>query len=136
MYDMMLLAFKTDSTRVAVLAYSSILPQAYWAEERRAGCAPMRAHTVYEQVELDQPGTPARIHTYAHREDLSAMEADIREEGGRLSGSAAHVVGGLESGLLLLPVGERVFLVDAAGSVLWSGSGPFTDTSAASLHAA
>jgi hypothetical protein len=26
-----------------------------------------------------------------------------------------------------------VFLVDAAGSVLWSGAGPFTDTSSASL---
>ena len=38
----------------------------------------MRAHTVYEQVELDQPGTPARIHTYPHRDDLTAMEADIR----------------------------------------------------------
>jgi poly-gamma-glutamate synthesis protein (capsule biosynthesis protein) len=67
-----------DGTRVAVLAYSSILPQDYWATERRPGCAPMRAHTVYEQVETDQPGTPARIHTWPHREDLAAMEADIR----------------------------------------------------------
>ena len=38
----------------------------------------MRAFTVYEQIEHDQPGTPARIHTYPHREDLAAMEADIR----------------------------------------------------------
>jgi len=67
-----------DGTRVAVLAYSSILPQAYWAEERRAGCAPMRGHTIYEQIEHDQPGTPARVHTFPHREDLAAMEADIR----------------------------------------------------------
>ncbi|MEN9683208.1 MAG: Capsule biosynthesis protein CapA [Pseudomonadota bacterium] len=67
-----------DGTRVAVLAYSSILPQDYWATERRPGCVPMRAHTVYEQVEHDQPGTPARIHTWPHREDLAAMEADIR----------------------------------------------------------
>jgi poly-gamma-glutamate capsule biosynthesis protein CapA/YwtB (metallophosphatase superfamily) len=67
-----------DGTRVAILAYSSILPQCYWAEERRAGCAPMRAHTVYEQIEHDQPGTPARIHSFPHREDLAAMEADIR----------------------------------------------------------
>ena len=67
-----------DGTRVAWLAYCSILPQAYWAEERRPGCAPMRAHTVYEQIEHDQPGTPARVHTYAHREDLAAMQADIR----------------------------------------------------------
>lgn len=67
-----------DGTRVAILAYSSILPQAYWAEERRPGCAPLRAHTLYEQVEHDQPGTPARIHTWAHAGDLAAMEADIR----------------------------------------------------------
>ncbi len=38
-------------------------------------CAPTR---VYEQIEHDQPGTPARIHTYPHRDDLAAMEADIR----------------------------------------------------------
>lgn len=67
-----------DGTRVALLAYSSILPHAYWADERRPGCAPMRAFTVYEQIEHDQPGTPARVHTYPHREDLAAMEADIR----------------------------------------------------------
>lgn len=67
-----------DGTRLAVLAYSSILPHSYWADERRPGCAPMRAHTVYEQIEHDQPGTPARIHTYPHREDLAAMQADIR----------------------------------------------------------
>jgi poly-gamma-glutamate synthesis protein (capsule biosynthesis protein) len=68
-----------DGTRVAFLAYSSILPQAYWAEARRPGCAPLRAHTLYEQVEHDQPGTPARIHTWAHAGDLAAMQADIRE---------------------------------------------------------
>jgi poly-gamma-glutamate capsule biosynthesis protein CapA/YwtB (metallophosphatase superfamily) len=67
-----------DGTRVAFLAYSSILPQAYWAEARRPGCAPMRAHTLYEQVEHDQPGTPPRIHTFAHAGDLADMQADIR----------------------------------------------------------
>lgn len=65
-------------TRVAFLAYSSILPQGYWAEARRPGCAPMRAHTYYEQIEHDQPGTPARVHSFAHRADLEAMQADIR----------------------------------------------------------
>ncbi|HSG57395.1 MAG TPA: CapA family protein, partial [Paracoccaceae bacterium] len=67
-----------DGTRVAFLAYSSILPHSYWADERRPGCVPMRAHTVYEQIEHDQPGTPARVHTYPHRDDLAAMQADIR----------------------------------------------------------
>lgn len=67
-----------DGTRIAFLAYSSILPMSYWAEANRAGCAPMRAHTLYEQIEHDQPGTPARIHTYAHTDDLAALKADIR----------------------------------------------------------
>ena len=68
-----------DDTRVAFLAYSSILPMNYWAEAARPGCAPMRAHTLYEQIEHDQPGTPARIRTFAHAEDLAALCADIRE---------------------------------------------------------
>ena len=64
--------------RVGFLSVNSILPQNYWAEENRAGCAPMRAHTVYEQIEHDQPGTPARIHTFPHSEDLAALEDSIR----------------------------------------------------------
>jgi poly-gamma-glutamate synthesis protein (capsule biosynthesis protein) len=67
-----------DGTRVAFLAYSSILPMNYWAEAARPGCAPMRAHTLYDQIEHDQPGTPARIRTFAHTEDLAALCADIR----------------------------------------------------------
>lgn len=75
-----------DGTRLAVLAYCSILPQDYWATERRPGCVPMRAFTHYEQIEHDQPGTPARIHTWPHPGDLAAMEADIR------AAKAAHDV--------------------------------------------
>lgn len=64
--------------RVAFLAYSSILPAHYWAEAQRRGCAPMRAFTVYEPIEPDQPGTPARVHTYADRADLAALCDDVR----------------------------------------------------------
>lgn len=67
-----------DGTRVAVLAYCSILPQDYWADARRPGCAPLRARTLYEQIEHDQPGTPPRIHTFAHAGDLAAMQQDIQ----------------------------------------------------------
>jgi poly-gamma-glutamate capsule biosynthesis protein CapA/YwtB (metallophosphatase superfamily) len=65
--------------KVAFLAYSSILPMSYWADERRAGCAPMRAWTIYEQVEHDQPGTPSRTHTFPNRDDLKALRRDIAE---------------------------------------------------------
>jgi len=64
--------------RVAVLAYCSILPQNYWAEDNRPGCAPLRAWTHYEQIEHDQPGTPCRVHTFAHREDLAGLLDDIK----------------------------------------------------------
>jgi poly-gamma-glutamate synthesis protein (capsule biosynthesis protein) len=65
--------------RIAFLAYSSILPMGFWAEENRAGCAPMRAWTIYEQVEHDQPGTPCRVHTFSNREDLAALMNDVRK---------------------------------------------------------
>jgi poly-gamma-glutamate synthesis protein (capsule biosynthesis protein) len=69
---------EVDGVRVAFLAASSILPMGFWADAKRAGCVPMRAHTLYEQIEHDQPGTPARIHSFAHREDLAALVADVK----------------------------------------------------------
>jgi poly-gamma-glutamate synthesis protein (capsule biosynthesis protein) len=66
-------------TKIAFLAYNSILPMAYWAEVDRPGCVPMRAWTFYEQIEHDQPGTPCRIHTSPHRDDLKAMVEDIQK---------------------------------------------------------
>ncbi len=70
-------------TRIAFLAYNSILPQGYWADVDRPGCVPMRAFTFYEQIEHDQPGTPCRVHTFPHRDDLSAMVEDIRKASSR-----------------------------------------------------
>jgi len=67
-----------NGVRVAFLAYCSILPANYWAEADRPGCAPMRAWTIYEQIEPDQPGTPCRVHTHANRADVAAMVADIK----------------------------------------------------------
>ncbi|NLK73371.1 MAG: CapA family protein [Clostridiales bacterium] len=70
---------KRDDTKVAFLGYNSILPQGYFADERRPGCAPLRGFTIYEQIEHDQPGTPARIHTYPHRDDMKALIADVKK---------------------------------------------------------
>jgi poly-gamma-glutamate capsule biosynthesis protein CapA/YwtB (metallophosphatase superfamily) len=69
---------EANGVRVAFLAYNSILPANYWAEADRPGCAPMRAWTIYEQIEPDQPGTPCRVHTHANRVDVTAMIADIK----------------------------------------------------------
>lgn len=68
-----------NGARIAFLAYNTILPEGYWATVDRPGCAPMRALTLYEQIEHDQPGTPCRIHTFPHRDDLRAMVEDIKK---------------------------------------------------------
>ena len=88
-----------NGVRVAFLAYTSILPAHYWAEAKRPGCVPMRAHTIYEQIETDQPGTPARVHTFAHRDDLAAMEDDIR----RAKADADVVVMSIHWGIHFVP---------------------------------
>lgn len=68
-----------NGVTVGFVSVNSILPQNYWAEENKPGCAPLRAHTIYEQIEHDQPGTPARVHTYSFRDDLEDLLTTIRE---------------------------------------------------------
>lgn len=70
-------AIRHSHGHVAFLAYNSILPMGYWAESNRAGCAPLRAFTHYEQIEHDQPGTPCRVRSHPHAEDVANMAADI-----------------------------------------------------------
>lgn len=68
-----------DGTKIAVLGYGSILPQGFWAEEARPGVNPARGITAYVPVEHDQPGTPCRIYTFPHPDDLKHMIASIKE---------------------------------------------------------
>lgn len=44
------------------------------------------------------------------------LDADLREDAGRLSGSADFVLGATDSGVLLLPAGDGVFLVEASAA--------------------
>lgn len=67
-----------NGNKIGWLAYCSILPIRYWADIDRPGCAPARARTIYETLEPDQPGTPPRILTYPHDEDLVNMISDIK----------------------------------------------------------
>ena len=67
-----------DGVKVAFLAYCSILPYGTWVQETRPGVNPARAYTYYEQVEIDQPGTRCRIHSYPNRYDLNNMINDIK----------------------------------------------------------
>lgn len=70
--------YEIEGTRIAFLAYNSILPEGFWAEKGKPGCVPVRVLTYYEQIEPDQPGTPCRIHTFPRQEDLSSMVEDIK----------------------------------------------------------
>lgn len=71
--------FERKGVKIGFLAYNSILPQGYWATPTRPGCAPVRVRTFYEQCELDQPGSPPEIYTYAYDEDLQAVLEDIKK---------------------------------------------------------
>jgi len=73
------LIVEKNGTKIGWLAYCSILWPRYWADGDRAGCAPARARTLYETLEIDQPGTPPRILTYPNDEDLAAMLKSIAE---------------------------------------------------------
>lgn len=66
-------------SRVAVIAACSILPEGYAAQPDRPGCAPLRALTVYEAIEPDQPGTPPRIHSFPHQGDMAALVESVRK---------------------------------------------------------
>ena len=63
------IVIERKGVKIAFLGYCSVLPQDYWAQEARPGVNPARGHTYYEQIEHDQPGTPCRIHSFAHKGD-------------------------------------------------------------------
>ncbi len=67
-----------DGMKIGFLGYNTILPQDYWATPNRPGCAPMRGLTVYQPIEHDQPGTPCRIFTFPHPDDLQNLLADVK----------------------------------------------------------
>ncbi len=85
--------------RIALVAASSILPEGYAAGPAKPGCAPLRAHTLYEPVEPDQPGTPPRVRSFPHREDLQALVARVRAA----RGEADLVLVSLHWGLHMVP---------------------------------
>lgn len=78
-----------NGVTAAVLAYSSFVQRRHEATLPRAtpdrggsllarpGIAPMRATTLYSQLDW-QAGTPARSITIANAKDLEALEADVR----------------------------------------------------------
>lgn len=68
--------FERKGTKIAYLAYCSVLRPGWEAGIDRPGSAPMRASTFYQQTDY-QPGTPPAIISIAHAQDLQAMKEDI-----------------------------------------------------------
>jgi hypothetical protein len=84
--------------RVGFLAYGCVGPDRAVATEDKPGHAPVRAWTIYKQVDL-QPGMPPQIVTLAYRDELIAMEEDIR----RLKSQVDVVVVSFHWGLHFMP---------------------------------
>ena len=109
---------ESKGSRVAFLAYNTILPMGYWAEANRPGCAPMRAWTLYEQIEHDQPGTPCRIHTFPNRDDLEAMREDIK----RAKAHADVVILSMHWGIHFIPAVLATYQRDMAHAAIDAGA--------------
>ena len=110
---------EVKGVRIAFVAYSSILPEGYWATDARAGCAPMRAYTHYEQIETDQPGTPPRVHTFAHRGDLQGLRRDI----GAAKARADVVIVSLHWGIHFVPAVLADYQREVAYAAIEAGAG-------------
>lgn len=63
-------------TRVAFLAYCSVLREGYAAGPNKVGVAPLRVHTYYEPSEY-QAGMPPRIVTIPYEEDMANVLEDV-----------------------------------------------------------
>lgn len=104
-------------TRVGFLAYCSVLPRGYDATPKRAGVAPLRARTFYEQVDW-QPGTAPRVVTLANGFDLAALTDDVR----RLRDQADVVVVSMHWGIHFEPGAIADYQYEAAHAAVDAGA--------------
>jgi hypothetical protein len=65
-----------NGTRVAFLAYCSVLREGYAAGPKKVGVAPLRVHTYYEPAEY-QAGMPPRIVTVPYEDDMAGVTEDV-----------------------------------------------------------
>ena len=106
-----------NGVKVAVLAYCSILQGGYAAGPKKAGIAPLRAHTYYEAFDY-QPGVPPRVVTVPFEEDLADMVADIAAA----RKSADVVVLSLHWGIHFIPRTIADYQVAAAKAAFAAGA--------------
>ena len=109
---------EVKGTKIGFLAYCSILPYRYWAEDNRPGCVPMRAFTIYEQIERDQPGTPSRTYTTPHPQDLRDMKRDIE----KLRKEVDIVIVSQHWGLHFIPAAIADYQIEVGHAAIDSGA--------------
>ena len=66
-----------DGTKVAFLAYSTILFPGYEARPGKPGCTPISIITDYAMSEIGQPGCEAVVTTVVHPSSLRVLREDI-----------------------------------------------------------
>ncbi|MBI2986757.1 MAG: CapA family protein [Deltaproteobacteria bacterium] len=106
-----------NGTKVAFLAYNSVVAPGSEAGADKPGCVPMRASTSYEQVDW-QPGTPPRIITRADKDDLSAMLDDIR----KVRAQADLVVVSIHWGVHLVPAVIAMYQYEVGHAAVDAGA--------------
>ncbi|HYC44474.1 MAG TPA: CapA family protein [Burkholderiales bacterium] len=106
-----------NGTRVAFLAYCSVLREGYAAGPNKPGVAPLRVHTYYEPSEY-QAGMPPRIVTIPYEEDLAGVVQDVAAA----KKSADVVVVILHWGLHFIPKMVADYQPAAAKAILKAGA--------------
>ena len=109
---------RAGSHRIALIAANAILPEGYAATAEKPGCAPLRAFTVHEPVEPDQPGTPPRTRTFPHREDLDALVATVQSA----RADADRVLVSLHWGIHMVPFVLADYQTQVAHALIDAGA--------------
>ena len=104
-------------TKVAFLAYASVIRPGYNATQKRAGCAPLRAWTLYHQVDY-QPGTPPQVMTFPYKEDLEAIIEDVQ----KIRAKADVVVVSFHWGIHFVHAAIATYQREAAHAVIDAGA--------------
>lgn len=73
--------FEVNGRTIGFLAFTSLLPTGAAASERRPGLAPIHVHVAYEvnpYFEMEEPGNPPVVKTWADQDDLAAFIESIQ----------------------------------------------------------
>lgn len=103
--------------KVGFLAFSSVHPRGYEAEEDKPGLNPIRIWTIYEQTDY-QPGTPPRIVTLPYKEDMAAMVEGIR----KLKSEVDVVVVSMHWGQHIIPRVIPEYCIDVGHAAVDAGA--------------